>query len=151
VAAPAPPHRAKRALGTPVRLRSGLRQYGVCLILRLPSPYPSSRFARLGNGLGYYLPRLWRSAPASNSRLPPHITNIGFCGDPGLPGTPALDSGRGRRFVSFRLYFRGSRAIKKTKPTTESSRTKIPDEHENGCYVAPPCGSAPAYGSAELV
>ena len=24
----------------------------------LPSPYPSSRFARLGNGLGYFLPRL---------------------------------------------------------------------------------------------
>ena len=57
-ALPHPNAQEPRALGTPVRLRSGLRQYGVCLILRLPSPYPSSRFARLGNGLGYYLPRL---------------------------------------------------------------------------------------------
>jgi len=38
----------------------------------VPRPYPSSRFARLGIGLGYYLPRLRRSTLANNraSRLP---------------------------------------------------------------------------------
>jgi len=42
----------------PASLRSSLRQCGVGLIARLPSPYPSSRFAGLGNGLGYFLLRL---------------------------------------------------------------------------------------------
>jgi hypothetical protein len=64
-----PPHRAKRALGTP-----GLRQCGVGLNLRLPSPYPSSRFARLGNGAGltYAAPngaRVWCVTNLRGSRL----------------------------------------------------------------------------------
>ena len=44
VAPPAPPQRAKigRA-GDPGRLRFGLRQCGVGLILRLPRAYPSAR------------------------------------------------------------------------------------------------------------
>jgi hypothetical protein len=33
-------------------------------LFRLPSPYPSSRAAELGNGLGYHMPRL----PALDSR-----------------------------------------------------------------------------------
>jgi len=56
-----------------LRLRSGLRQCGVGLMLRLPRPYPlillptpasqkrlagDPGFAGLGIGLGYLLPRL---------------------------------------------------------------------------------------------
>src|SRR6185437_1688484 len=41
-----------------LRLRSSLRQCGCDLWTSLPTPYPSFRFAELGNGVGYYLPRL---------------------------------------------------------------------------------------------
>jgi hypothetical protein len=42
-------------------LRSGLRQEGSVLSYSLPSPNPSARWARLGNGLGYIMSRLRRS------------------------------------------------------------------------------------------
>jgi len=68
-------------------LRSSLQQYGVGLTLRIPSPHPSSRFARLGNGLASLLPRLVALHPSKPT--------------PGLPGP--------RRCTLAGIALRGSR------------------------------------------